>query len=539
VVRGPATLLYGANAIGGLVNVITEDIPTKPQMGVTGSVTADLGSAASEGGGAADVLVGNGTFALHASGAGRRSGDVATPLGDVVNSQSRNGLGNVGVSWTGANGYFGGSYGYDNTKYGIPVVEAGLLQLTPRRHSFSLRGGAERMSGLFDSYRATLAVRRYRHDELEGAEVGTAFVNNTAEIEVIGSHRAAGRVKGSLGGWFLDRRFDARGAEALSPAVDQRGAAAFLYEELTWPHVTFQFGGRVDRVRYAPRGEPKRTFTTASASLGLLIRPAGADDRLTIAASLARAARTPSLEELFYFGLHPGNFAVELGNPELGAERALGFDVALRWRWSRASGEIAYFRNDIDDYIFRDELTHEEFDVRLPEFEARFPGRPLVGHDDEHGSGEEAAIVDLTGADTVLSGFEAHADFQVAARVYAEAGLDFVRGSVKATGRPLPRMPPLRGRGGLRYQYNAFQAGGEIVGAGAQNRVSGAEQPTDGYTLLKLFSSYSFPSGGAVSTITARVDNATNALYRNHLSLIKHLVPETGRNFKLLYSLTF
>jgi iron complex outermembrane receptor protein len=565
IVRGPATLLYGSNAIGGLVNVITEEIPTRPQQGVTGNFTADLGSAAGEGGGAADVVAGNGRFALHVSGAGRRSGDVGTPEGDVANSQSRSGLGNVGLSWTGSRGYFGGSYGYDDTKYGIPVVEGGILRLTPRRHSFSVRGGAEGLTGAFDAFRGTFAVRRYQHDELEGTEVGTAFTNNTAELELMGSHRAVGRLKGSLGGWILGRSFDAQGAEALSPPVDQSGFAAFLYEELTWPHVTMQFGGRIDHVRFSPSGEPERNFTNGSGSMGLLIRPAAADDRLTIAASLAHAARSPALEELFFFGLHHGNFAIELGNPDLKSERALGFDLSLRWRGSRASGEVTYFRNDIDDYIFRSVIGEEEFEAREAEFEARFPGRELVGHEhheegEEHEESEEheheegagvdegaeeghvdegLAIVDFVGADAVLQGIEAHADFQVAPRVFAELGFDYVRGSLKAADNPLPRIPPVRARGGVRYQHNGIQAGGEVIGAATQDRVSGVEEPTDGYTLVKLFASYSFMTGGATSTITARLDNATNELYRNHLSLIKQLVPEMGRNFKLLYNVRF
>ena len=281
VVRGPATLLYGANAIGGLVNVITDEIPTKPMMGTSGNLTFDLGTAASEGGAAGDVHIGNGKLALHLGGGGRRSGDVDTPEGDVVNSQSRGGFGNLGLSWTGAKNYFGGSYGYDDTKYGIPVIEDGQVQLTPRRHAFSLRAGGQGLEGAFDSYRATLAVRRYKHDELEGDVVGTAFTNNTEEVEVMGSHRALGRLKGSLGGWVLNRAFDATGEEALSPAVDQQGFATFLYEEVTWPHLTFQFGGRVDHTNYQPNGEPERSFTTGSGSLGFLIRPAAADDRLT------------------------------------------------------------------------------------------------------------------------------------------------------------------------------------------------------------------------------------------------------------------
>jgi iron complex outermembrane receptor protein len=536
VVRGPATLLYGANAIGGLVNVITDEIPTKPMMGASGNFTFDLGTAAKEGAAAGDVHVGNGTFAAHFGGGGRRSGDVATPEGDLANSQSRNGFGNVGLSWTGAKSYVGGSYGYDNTKYGIPVVEDGRVQLTPRRHALSLRAGANGLPGAIESYRATLAVRRYTHDELEGEEVGTSFTNNTSEVEVMGSHRAVGRLKGSAGGWILNRAFDAVGEEALSPAVDQRGFAAFIYEEVTWPHVTFQFGGRVDHSRYEPNGEVNRGFTTGSGSIGLLLRPAAAHDRVTVALSLARAARSPALEELFYFGPHPGNFAFEVGNPDLSPEHALGFDIALRWRSARASGEVTYFRNDISDYVFRAPISESEFQQRLPEFASRFPDR---GIGDEPLVTDEFPIVENIAADSILQGVESHADFQLGSGIAVELGLDYIRGTLKDTEEPLPRIPPLRFRGGLRYQRNAFQAGGEVTATATQDRVFPTETPTDGYQLLRFYSSYSFMTGKTTSTITARFDNATNELYRNHLSLIKDLTPEMGRNFKLLYNVTF
>ena len=120
-----------------------------------------------------------------------------------------------------------------------------------------------------------------------------------------------------------------------------------------------------------------------------------------------------------------------------------------------------------------------------------------------------------------------------------ELGLDYVRGTLKDSDEPLPSIPPLRFRGGLRYQRNAFQAGGEVIAAATQDRVFPTETPTDGYQLLRLFASYTFGSGKATNTITARLDNATNELYRNHLSLIKDLAPEMGRNFKLLYNVKF
>ena len=540
VVRGPATLLYGANAVGGLVNIITEDIPTRPLDGANGQVMFDLGSAAKEAGGAGSVRVGNGRFALQAGGAGRRAGDVGTPEGAILNSQSRSGLGTIGLSWTGGTTYFGGSYGYDDTKYGIPIVEDGLVELTPRKHAFALRGGGQGLDGAFDAFRATLAVRRYKHEELLADEIATAFRNDTVEGEVMGSHRAIGRLKGSIGGSVLNRAFDAAGDEALSPPVDQRSLAAFLYEELTWPHVTLQFGGRIDRINYEPVGEEKRDFTAGSGSFGLLFRPAAADDRVTIAVSVARAARIPALEELFYFGPHPGNFVFEVGNPDLEPEHAIGFDLSVRWRGTRASGEVTYFRNDIRDFVFTAPLSEEDFEGREDEFAARFPGRG-IGEDEEEGGHEhgEFPVIEYVGADSVLQGIEAHGDFALTSQIFLELQADYVHGTVSATGDPLPRIPPFRFGTGLRWQRNAFQVGGHLRVVAKQDRIFSTETETDGYQLLRLFASYSIAQGNAVHTITGRLDNATDELYRNHLSLIKDLAPEMGANVKLLYSVSF
>jgi len=536
VVRGPATLLYGANAVGGLVNIISEDIPTRPVMGASGNFTFDLGSAAKEGGAAGSVRVGNGRFALQAGGAGRRSGDVDTPEGELLNSQSRSGLGTIGLSWTGDKGYFGGSYGYDDTRYGAPVVEDGLVELTPRKHAFAIRGGAQGLESAFEAFRGTLAIRRYKHEELVAGEVGTAFENNTVEGEVMGAHRALGRLKGSIGGSMLNREFSATGEEALSPPIDQRTFAAFLYEEVAWPHVTVQFGGRVDRIDYEPVGEARRDFTTGSGSFGVLFRPAAADERVTVALSLARAARAPALEELFYFGAHPGNFAFEVGNPDLDPEHALGFDLSFRWRGTRASGEVTYFRNDIQDYVFTAPLSEEDFETREDEFADRFPVREMTHGDDGHAA---FPIIEYVGSDSVLQGIEAHGDVALGSQLFLEFGLDYVRGTLKATGEPLPRIPPLRLRTGLRYQRNAFQAGGEVRLAATQDRLFSTETETDGYQLLRLFASYAFGRGPVAHTITGRLDNATNELYRNHLSLIKELAPEMGRNVRLLYNVSF
>ena len=534
VVRGPATLLYGANAIGGLVNVISDAIPSAPVQGVHGAFVADFGSAARDAGSAADFRWGNGRWAFHASGSGRRNSDFDTPEGRVANTQSRSGFGNIGAAWTGSNGFVGASYGYDDTRYGVPVIEEGQVELTPRRHIVSAKAGASGLSGPIEGIRADFASRRYRHEEIVAGEVGTRFGNDTDEVNLMVRHRPAGRLTGTVGGWALNRQFSAVGEEALSPPVQERGAALFFYEELTWPHVTFQFGARVNHASFDPEEElPSRSFTDTSGSVGLLLRPRAAEDRFTIALSLARAARNPALEELYFFGPHPGNFAFEIGNSNLDSETAFGFDISARWRSSRFRGEISYFRNSINDYIFRNPLTEEEFDERFGHAAHAGEG------EDEHGHGGEFGFIEFVGADSVLQGIEGHADMELGRGFGAEVGADYVRGELRASNQPLPRIPPLRVRVGLNYQRNAFQAGGEVVAVSRQKRVFGAETPTAGYGNLRLFAAYSFGGANVVNTLTARLDNATNELYRNHLSLIKDVVPEMGRNFKLLYSVRF
>jgi iron complex outermembrane receptor protein len=182
---------------------------------------------------------------------------------------------------------------------------------------------------VIDGFRADFASRRYRHEEIVGGDVGTRFENDTDELNLFVRQRPAGRLSGTVGGWVLNRNFLAEGEEALAPPIKERGAAAFFYEELTWPHFTFQFGARVNRASYDPEQDlPSRNFTDASGSVGFLFRPAAADDKMTIAINVARASRNPALEELYFFGPHPGNFAFEIGNPNLGSEHALGIDLS-------------------------------------------------------------------------------------------------------------------------------------------------------------------------------------------------------------------
>ena len=519
VVRGPATLLYGANAIGGLVNVVTNEIPTAPVTKATGLLTLDASSGAPGGGAAGNVTVGTGKFAVNVAAAGRRQNDFKSPEETIPNSFNRAGMAQVGAAYTADTGFLGASFGYDKTHYGIPFVEEGVTNLNPRRKNFTVRGEKRGMGGLFDSFRGSLGVRRYRHDELDGEEVATSFRNDTSELELLAHHGAARKLRGAIGGSVLTREFEASGEEALSPVVDQKGFAAYLYEEVTASSlVQLQFGGRVDRATFKPaEDEPNTDFTNFSGSFGLVVTPTEAT---SLAFSIARASRNPALEELYFHGPHPGNNAVENGNTDLNSEHALGLDASLRWRNPVASGEVTFFVSKINDFIFR-----------------RFTGEVE----------DDLAVTEFDQADARMAGMESHLDVRVGPVVWLEGGLDYVRGDLTSLDLPMPRVPPLRGLAGLHIRRNAFEAGIDTTFTAKQDRVYAlgfggttlGETPTDGYNLAKVFASYTFGSGTAANTITARLDNATNALYHNHLNYLKDLAPEMGRNFAVVFSTRF
>jgi iron complex outermembrane receptor protein len=317
----------------------------------------------------------------------------------------------------------------------------------------------------------------------------------------------------------LTREFEASGEEALSPIVDQKGYAAYLYEEVSASsRVQVQFGGRVDHSKFTPAAdEPSADFTNFSSSFGVVVTPT---EGTSVALSVARASRNPALEELYFHGPHPGNNAVENGNTDLESEHALGFDASLRWRNSIASGEVTFFVSKINNFIFRRFLGDVEDDLPVTEFDQ---------------------------ADGRMAGMESHLDVRLGPIVWLEGGLDYVRGDLTSLDLPMPRIPPLRGLAGLHLRKNAFEAGVDGTFTAKQDRVyaqgfSGTtigETPTDGYNLAKVFASYSFGSGTMVNTITARLDNAGNTLYHNHLNYLKDLAPEMGRNFAVVYSVKF
>lgn len=520
VVRGPATLLYGSNALGGVVNLISDDVPGRPTRGLHGGVTAQGATANELASLAGSLRAGNQRWAVRAAGAASRSSDVATPAGTLPNSASEQRSAGFGFARTAPDGFLGAAYAYVDTSYGVPFVEEGETTLNPRRHRLDVRGERRGLDGFVQGLKFVGGYRNYRHDEIEGdGSVATSFANESFEGQLLLNHRPTGRLRGTLGLAAVHRDFSTAGQEALAPPVRQRSLSAFAYEELAYHHLGVQFGARVDRTRFDTEtpevripelpSRVDRAFTEVSGSLGLL---GFVNDDFTVALNLARAARNPSLEELYNYGPHAGNFAFEVGDSELDSEVGLGADLTLRWRRPRFSGEVTLFGNWIDGFVF-----------------------PLLTDDEADGF----PVVRFTATDAHLRGLEAHLDLELRGGFALELGADGVRGEVRGGGGPLPRIPPYRGWLAVRYEANGFHVEGELRGAARQRRVSGLESATAGYGLVNLHASYKLVRGNAVHTFTLRLDNAGDRLWRNHLSFVKELTPEIGRSLRAAYGLRF
>ncbi len=422
VVRGPATLLYGSSAIGGVVNLVSDEIVTKPLQGVHGAFTVQGASADENAGVAGNVSGGNGKVSFRVNGSAQRTDDYGTPEGKVPNTQSNSKSGGGSLAATGENGFLGASYQYVDTRYGVPFVEEGETTLHPRRHRVDLRGERRNLGGFISGVKVLGGFRDYKHDEIEGSgEIATTFTNKITEGNLYLNHRAFGPLTGTFGGRAEHRDYSTVGEEALAPPTIQNTYAGFLYEELTFRHVAFQFGGRVEHTSFDPDGVaverpevPKRDFTNFSGSVGVLglLR-----DDLTVALNLARAARNPSLEELYNLGAHVGNFAFEIGDPTLPTEVAYGADLSLRYRGRRFVGEGTVFINRIDKFIFP--FQTGEFEEDLP-------------------------VVNFTSADSKFTGFEAHVDAGLTDNLWLILGGDAVRAELRDGGGPLPRIPPYR-----------------------------------------------------------------------------------------------
>jgi iron complex outermembrane recepter protein len=554
VVRGPAGLMYGSNALGGVINVVREEVPrTLPEtLSATLSVHGESVNRGITSGGAATLPLGR--AALRAEASARRAGDTRTPLGTLPSTDLRGHDLALGASRVGGWGFAGASYRDQSLDYGVPGEFAG--ERIPGAHPGGVELRTHRRTGRVEAEHAgpggplrSLAFQanlvRYAHEEIEGTVdgrdvLGARFDNLLGTATLVARHEhAPGGVaaEGAVGvsGHVRDNR--AYGGFTGSRSARVHSLAAFVYEELGAGPLRLQLGGRYDWTRVSPYFTTpidvggrevqvrERTFGAASGSAAALYEVRAG---WVLGTSVARAFRTPSIEELYSDGPHLGDYSYDVGNPELEAETGVGADAFLRVTRPRLVAEASVFRNAVRGYVH-----HRPTGARDPRFH-RFP------------------VFQAVGEDARFAGAEGRLQWEPVRRLAVEGRAAYVRGTVVATGDPLPAIPPLGGALGARYERERFFVSLGWTGAAAQNRVPrpipdplGGSAPihperrTPGHGLLDAGAGLRWAEGARLHTLTLSIDNLADAAWRDHLSRVKDVAPQPGRNARLLYRVHF
>ena len=538
IVKGPATLLYGSNALGGVVNVINNDENEKHE-GFRGFLTAVGGTVDKQAAISGGLEYGYQSWLFRGNLSAQRTGDYQTPLGRIPNSASRSTTDSFGVGYYGEKAYLNGSYNFDLRRYGVPFAalfeaeepKRGILpvvdeeiDLRQRRHNFRLNGGFRNFQNQFLSgIQYNLDYTDYRHKEIETAdgidETGTIFDNKIFSYRSLFEQNRYKNLTGRFGFEGFTRDYEINGAEQLIQGkVNQDSFSVFGLEEIGFERIKFQFGGRIENNRYKPENPAliPRDFTGFSGALGMNVAlwKGGA-----FVVNYSNSYRSPALEELYNNGPHIGNVTFEIGNPTLSNERANGIDFSLRHLSDRIriTGDVYYY--SIKNFIF-------------------------LAYQDEDGDGEIDIIDGLPVAryeqgDATYLGAELSADATFNKYLRGFLSIDTVRAKLTDADINLPRIPPTRARVGLDFRYKNLSVRPEGVFVSDQDKVFPLETRTAGYGLFNIAGSYVIGSSHYAHIFTVNATNLTDRLYRNHLSFIKELAPEPGRGIRFGYTLRF
>lgn len=524
VVRGPAALLYGSNALSGVVNIRRDEIPTTVPDGVHGRVGLQAQSASRSATAGGHLIAPLGGLAVRLEGTVRDADDLRTPDGLLENTQLRTYTAAAGVGLVRDWGHGGLSYRHYNSSYGIPGGfvggHAAGVTVAMRRNAF--RGELHRRGGggLLSDLELSGGFVHYAHEEIErGGVLGTAFRLVTADGNVIARHDGWGPFSSGGVGVRVQYQDYAFGASLATPDTRELTAAAFFLEQIETGRLRVQFGGRYDWTRIEPLdtttrvdiGDVRaRTFGVFSGSVGALVDMGGG---VGVGVNLGRAFRTPDVNDLYSQGPHLAAYREEVGNPDLKMEAGVGLDAFVRVTRPGLRGELAAFRNRISNFIYPRE-TGDTSQRALP-------------------------IAQYVGRDAELVGLEGRLDVSPLRHLAVTLTGSYVRGTLTETDQPLPLIPPLKGQIELRYERPSYFVGVGTRLAARQDRVGEFETPTPGYAVVHATAGYTWPWLGRLHAVTLRLDNLGDAVYREHLSRVKSIMPEAGRNLSALYRVDF
>ncbi len=524
ITRGPASLIYGSSTLGGVVNVkretIPQTLPHRPTMNLTFQ-----GESVNSG------LTGTTGFTIPISDLAwrlelnrRHTDDTHTPIGILENTSLSQTNFSTGISLVKDWGHIGISGGSYRSDYGVPGSPEGhihgvTIDLDRQRYEGDFE--YEFQQSFFEKLKLHSTYTRYQHQEREsnnrlGVEFGVLTTNVSALAYMRGD---------AVAGVWGEYRDHATGGFYWTPHTREMSLAGFyLKQKRLNDNLTLQGAIRYDVRRVEPFKEgivtragtvERRDFGGVSSAVSGIYHW---DDRLETGATLMKAFRTPGIEELFSDGPHLAVYSYEIGNAELGSEDGFGTEAFLRYAAKRLKLNLTVFRNQIYGYLIQSNTGEKDW-----------------------GSGAAGWlwIYQYQGQDAVLDGVEFSVDTEIIPRFQAQASMSYVKGALTTSGLPLERIPPLNGKVALRYVTRSLNVHITARFSDDQHRLGEFEEATDGYIVYDAGIQLAFPVWQLEHQAVVTVENIFDAEYRQHLSRIKSVMPEPGRNVKLLYRLNF
>lgn len=538
IARGPTALAYGSNAIGGVVNVVRNQIPSSRPLSAHGAASMQASS------------VNNGMavsgrvqtpwrdhFVVNLDVSGRLGQDYATPVGTIENSFFQTAGSSAALTYIQPWGYSGIALSSYLSRYGIPPDPTGGhpdgVDIEMARFQVESRSEVLFRDRSISMLEMQLSYRYYNHKEFETPVIiGTEYTANTVNLTFKGHYKGPGRLDGGIIGIWTEFQdyfiFDRFNLDANSYS-----AALFAIQEAETGPFNLKAAVRLEANAAQPRRERvsrmigpirQRSFIGLASSISASYDPGNG---LAIGTSYMHSFRPPSLDELFSEGPHIAAYSFELGNPDLKPERGLGLDVFLRYKTTRGRLEGAVYHNWFSNYIYTQNTGRENH---------LFPG---------------LNDYQFVGADARIYGVEVSGEYQLHRNFLLDAMAGYTRGERKVTPEeallnsgqgsvtPLPMIPPLQSSLGLTFVHHRWHTGMRMRYSTTQDRLGEFETKTDEFFLLDATVQYHTTGGGLLHTFTFKVENILDSEYYNHLSRIKELFPEPGRNFSLLYRVYF
>lgn len=546
VLKGPATLLYGGGAIGGVVNLIDKKIPTEqPVNGHQVDLEWQGNTVAKESSAIAGATLSLGDFALRVEGL-KRNADPYRLAGHEDGSRSKEqtgsyndtSTGTLGLSWIGDDGYLGVAYTQQANQYGLLAHEEGhchthgtawhcgshghshdhdhehstpYIEMLQKR--WDVRGEYNDPFAGFSLAKLRLAHSDYQHEEIEGNEVATRFDNKATDARLELTHEPLLGWRGIIGGQSNRRDFKATGSEAYVPATLTTNHGVFILEEYQWNAVRYELGLRHEwqTIDVRKSTQPNKNHNGTSASIGAVWDFA---DDYNLGASFSRSQRLPEAEELYASGPHAASRTVELGNAQLNKETSHNIELNVRKHQGALTYSLSLYQNRINDYIY--------------------------GKDTGERPGSGYRVIAYQQDDAVFRGIEGEVAYHFNNGLTGTFLADHVRGKLRNKGGDLARIPA--DRVGLRIQH-AFNSGldaqVEFWRVQQQNHIADYETKTSGYNLLSAALTYQGQLSNTDYTLYMRADNLLNVKAREHTSFIKDRVQLPGRNLTAGVKLSF